>query len=149
MATERQELGMFGEERVVRECVCPSCKRKRTLVQLHTNFKCADVICDFCGYLAQVKTTTKANIAVVPTQVMGAAWGPQQERMKAGIYFPLYLVVTPKDRHEYAIYYLSVDLQQPEIFVPRKPLSTSAKRAGWQGFNYRLEPVVTSFVRLI
>ena len=149
MPTERQELGQFGEKRVVSDCVCPSCKRKLTLVRLPTNFKCADVICDFCGYLAQVKTATKENISVVPTQVMGAAWGPQQERMKAGIYFPLFLVLTPKDRREYAIYYLSADLQKPEIFVPRKPLSASAKRASWQGFNYRLGPVVTSFVRLI
>ena len=149
MATERQELGKFGEERVVSECVCPSCKRKRTLVRLPTNFKCADVICDFCGYLAQVKTATKADISVVPSQVMGAAWGPQQDRMQAGIYFPLFLVLTPKDWQEYAIYYLSADLQQPEIFVPRKPLSASAKRTGWQGFNYRFGPVVTSFVRLI
>ena len=149
MPTERQKLGKFGEERVVNVCICPSCKRKRTLVRLPTNFKCADLICDFCGYLAQVKTATKTDITVVPKQVMGAAWRPQQERMKVGIYFPLFLVLTPKDRNEYAIYYLSADLQLPEIFAPRKPLSASAKRAGWQGFTYQLGPVATSFVRLI
>ena len=80
---------------MVNDCICPSCKRNRTLVRLPTNFKCADLICDFCGYLAQVKTATKTDISVVPNQVMGAAWGPQQERMKAGIYFPLFLVLTP------------------------------------------------------
>ena len=148
MPTRRQKLGMFGEERVVKDCKCPSCKRERTLVRLPTNFKCADLICDFCGYLAQVKTATKPDISVVPNQVVGAGWRPQQERMKAGIYFPLFLVLTPEDRKKYAIYYLSADLQLPEIFKPRSPLSANAERAGWQGFNYQLGSVKTSFVRL-
>ena len=149
MPTAKQELGKFGEERIVRDCRCPSCKRCRTLVRLPNNFKCADVVCDFCGYLAQVKTTTKPDVAVLPARVMGSAWGPQQARMKAGIYFPLFLVLATKDRRQYAIYYLSADLQTPEIFEPRKPLSPTAKRAGWQGFNYRLDTVRSSFVRLI
>ena len=55
MATARQKLGKFGEERVVKDCTRPSFKRARTLARLPTNFKCADVICDFCGNLAQVK----------------------------------------------------------------------------------------------
>ena len=148
MATGRQELGKFGEEWVVKDCTCPSCKRDRTLVCLPTNFKCADVICDFCGYLAQVKASTKANVNVIPPRVLGAAWGPQEERMAAGIYFPLFLVLATKDRREYAIYYLSADLQQPDMFEPRKPLSPTAKRSGWQGFNYRLEHARQSFVRL-
>lgn len=149
MPTEKQKLGQFGEERVVRDCACPSCKRKRTLIRLPKNFKCADVICDFCGYLAQVKTATKENIAEVPKQVKGAAWKPQLERMKSAIYFPLFLVLTPKNRPEYAIYYLSSDLQLPEMFSPRNPLGPNARRAGWQGFNYQLESVLTSIVRLV
>jgi hypothetical protein len=56
MATDRQALGTFGEERVTRDCSCPKCKRSKTVVRLPQNFKCADVICDFCGYLAQVKS---------------------------------------------------------------------------------------------
>lgn len=149
MATQRQVLGEFGEVKVVKDCACPSCKRNRTLVRLPTNFKCADVICDFCGYLAQVKTTKVTDISVLPRQVMGAAWGPQCERMAAGIYFPLYLVLVAKDGRKYAIYYLSADLQNRDIFKPRNPLSASAQQAGWRGFNYDLEPVRSSFVRLV
>ena len=150
MPTAKQQLGKFGEERVVRHCGCPSCKRSRTLRRLPPNFKCADVICDFCGYLAQVKTATKENVDDLPSQVLGAAWGPQQERMKAGIYFPLFLVLVRKDRRQYAIYYLSADLQPPKIFAPRKPLSATAERAGWQGFNYRFDDRdKSSFVKLL
>lgn len=93
MPTERQLLGSFGERRVVHECLCPRCKRSRTLVKLPNNFKCADVICDFCGYLAQVKTVRVRNVESVPNAVLGAAWGPQKDRMASAIYFPLFLVL--------------------------------------------------------
>ena len=146
MPTKRQVLGRFGEICVVKECACPKCKRSRTLKRLPNNFKCADVICDFCGYLAQVKALTVADIDNIPNSVLGAAWGPQKERMAAAIYFPLFLVLVSGRRH--SIFYLSADLQVSEMFKPRSPLSTRARRAGSQGFIYRLDLVRTSFVRL-
>lgn len=63
-------------------------------------------------------------------------------------YFPLYIVAFAKEGKSKAIYYLSADLQEPEIFEPRKPLSATAKRAGWQGFNYRLTHIRNRLVRL-
>lgn len=71
-----------------------------------------------------------------PKQVLGAAWGPQKDRMDSAIYFALYLVL--KAPTGQAIFYLPTDLQNPNLFVPRKPLSESAKRSGWQGFMYDL-----------
>ncbi len=134
---------------MVRECSCPRCKRPpKTLVRLPPNFKCADVICDFCGYLGQVKASTVRDIDQLPKTVLGAAWGPQQERMSSGIYFPLFLVLATKDMAAHAIYYLAADLQRAEMFVPRKPLSETARRAGWTGFIYNLEPVRAALVRL-
>jgi hypothetical protein len=44
------------------------------------------------------------------------------------------LVLVPKKGRGNAIWYLAADLQTLEMFAPRKPLSRSAKRAGWQGF---------------
>jgi hypothetical protein len=48
-----------------------------------------------------------------------------------------------------AIYYLAPDLQIPEMFKPRKPLSEKARRAGWSGLLYDLAHVRTAFVRLV
>ena len=73
MPTKRQILGRLGEVCVVKGCKCPKCKRDQTLKRLPNNFKCADVICDFCGYLAQVKAVTVNNIDTVPKSVLGAA----------------------------------------------------------------------------
>ena len=148
MATEKQKLGDWGEKLVAKQVNCPSCKRQNTMKLLPPYFKCADLICDFCGYLAQVKTTTSKEIDTLPKTILGAAWGPQQERMNAGIFFPLFVVVTTKISKEGSIFFLPADLQIPEMFKTRKPLSSTAKRAGWQGYLIDCDVVRDRFVRL-
>ena len=93
-----------------------------------------------------MKASTVRDHDVLPQAVLGAAWGPQQERMEAAIYFPLFLVLVA--RKKYSIFYLSADLQTPEMFRARKPLSADARRAGWQGFVYDLAAAKDSFVRI-
>jgi hypothetical protein len=39
---------------------------------------------------------------LIPASVLGAAWGPQKDRMAAAIYFPLFLVLVAGSKH--AIY---------------------------------------------
>jgi hypothetical protein len=69
--------------------------------------------------------------------------------MDASIYFPLFLVLASSDLECYSIFYLAADLQVPEVFLMRKPLSDRARRAGWQGFTYDLRPVRDAFVRIL
>jgi hypothetical protein len=147
MPTDRQLLGPFGEQRVVQECPCPRCKRSKSLVRLPDNFRCADVICDFCGYLAQVKAARVRTVDRIPNTVLGAAWSPQKDRMESAIYFPLFLVLVGPEK-SYSIFYLSADLQVPSMFKPRTPLSPTARRAGWRGFIYDLRPVRDRFIRI-
>ncbi len=54
--------------------------------------------------------------------------------MKAGIYFPLFLVLRNKTKK--AVFYLATEFQKPSMYKKRKPLSQNARRAGWQGFIY-------------
>ena len=148
MTTEQQITGEIGERLVAKLCACPKCKRVRTLKRLPTNFKCADLICDFCGFLAQVKACKLDDPESPPDTILGAAWAPQKQRMDSSIYFPLYVVAFAKHGRKRAIYYLSADLQEPEIFQPRSPLAAGARRAGWQGFIYRLTDIRDRLVRL-
>ena len=148
MTTSNQESGSQGERLVAKSQVCPSCKKKQTLRTLPTNFKCADIICDFCGFLAQVKTFESVDINKLPPIIFGAAWKPQRERMESGIYYPLYLVANQKTKRRQSIWYLPADLQTAEMFIPRKPLSSTAKRAGWQGFTIDLRKALSQPVRL-
>lgn len=136
MAPERQTLGDRGEKFIAKTVKCPGCKSAdRTLRLLPPNFKCADIICDFCGYLAQVKTKSiKGKLpASCPSLIPGAAWAPQRDRMSSGIYFSLFIVLET-DQKDVAVYFLPRELQTTAMFVPRKPLSATAKRAGWQGY---------------
>lgn len=135
--TSKQSLGDRGEQVVAKTVRCPGCKRpERTFRTLPPNFKCADVVCDFCGYLAQVKAKSVKGALPddCPRVFPGAAWGPQRARMEAGIYFSLYLVLE-NEEGAVAIWFLPRDLQNPGMFVPRAPLSATARRAGWQGFT--------------
>ena len=132
MKTEKQILGDWGERIIQKNCSCPKCKKNDTFKLLPSNFKCADIICDFCGFLAQVKTSRVKNIEILPKKILGAAWKPQKERMDHSIYFPLYLVL--ENNEKYSIFYLSTDFQYPPLFQPRPPLKETAVRAGWQGF---------------
>ena len=126
----------------------PPCKRFRTLKRLPPGFKCADLICDFCGFLGQVKTCTVEKIEVCQEAArsgMGATKGKDGVR----IYFPLFVVAATQESKKFAIYYLSADLQLPELFFARNPLSASARRAGWCGFLYDLGTVKDRLVRLV
>ena len=60
--------------------------------------------------------------------------------MMADIFHGLFLVgFSPKGRLVRIDYVPPHVLRaSPRVFEPRKPLSASAKRAGWQGFVYNL-----------
>jgi len=146
MSTDKQKLGVYGENLVIKNLICQKCKKNKTLKKLPTNFKCADIICDFCGFLAQVKTSKVKNTDILPNTILGAGWKVQKERMNEGIYFPLYLILV--NQNNYSIFYLSADNQSEEIFIPRKPLSSKARRAGWQGFMYDISKIKNDFIRL-
>jgi hypothetical protein len=137
--TGKQELGDAGE-RAVRDLVpCPKCGRARHLTPLAANFQCADLICKFCGYLAQVKSVTIKGTDL-PERILGAAWGPQHEQIVAGIFQPLFVCAYTPAGDLVSIDYIPAHILQaaPDVFEPRKPLSASARRAGWTGFYYNL-----------
>lgn len=140
MTTKQQALGAWGEQIVARMCWCPRCKRQGTLKRLREGFKCADLLCDFCGCAAQVKTTTGKRATVLPGYILGAAWKPQEERLRAGVYLPLFIVVRESAR-VFAIHFVSSEIQSRSMYMPRQALSASARRPGWRGFTYDLKEV--------
>ena len=149
MATEKQKLGDRGESLVRKNFACLRCKRSGTLKPLIKNFKCADIICDFCGYLAQVKTNKVKDINVFPKSVLGAAWLPQKERMDAGIYFSIFFVLIDKSNSKkFSIFYLPAELQNEKMFVKRNPLKETSRRAGWQGYLLNGEEIFSNLVKL-
>jgi len=137
--TAKQVPGRKGEDTVRARIACPRCRRPKTLTSLPANFECADVICKFCGFLAQVKAVTISG-EQLPARVLGAAWGPQHERILDGVFQPLFVVGFDAPGSLVKIDYVPAHSLQssPQVFEPRTPLSSSARRAGWQGFTYNL-----------
>jgi hypothetical protein len=122
----------------------------RTLTRLPTNFQCADLICKFCGYLAQVKAMTTTNDRM-PDRISGAAWGPQHEQILDGIFQPLFVVGFDGSGRLRTIDYVPAHILEasPGVFEPRTPLSPTARRAGWQGFVYNMTKLPAVGVRRI
>ena len=151
MPTSRQELGAAGEAAITRHIACPRCNRPRHLSKLPTNFQCADVICKFCGFLAQVKSTTLSDDGELPKKILGAAWGPQHEQITAGIFQSLFIVGFSSRRRLKRIDYVPSHILQsaPEVFEPRAPLRETARRAGWQGFMYNLSKIPAVGIRQV
>jgi Dam-replacing family len=142
MATARQQLGDKGERAVCEHVPCPRCNRPRHLACLPKNFQCADLICKFCGYLAQVKATTLPQGSTeLPPRILGAAWGPQHDQITAGIYHGLFIVGFSSAGRLLRIDFVPAHILQatPEAFEPRQPLGPTAKRAGWRGFVFNLQ----------
>jgi hypothetical protein len=142
VATDRQDLGERGELAVCKHAHCPSCNRSRHFRRLPKNFECADIICKFCGFLAQVKATRLPEGAdSLPDRIMSAAWNPQHQRILAGIYSGLYLAgYRQNGRTLVLIEYVPphVLAATPQVYEPRKPLSATAKRAGWRGYTLNI-----------
>ena len=102
-------------------------QKNGTLKPLIKNFKCADIICDFCGYLSQVKTNKVQDIDVFPRTVLGAACLQQKERMDARIHFSIFFVLIDKvNSKKFSIFFLHAELQNEKMFVKRNPLKNTA-----------------------
>ena len=143
--TAQQTSGRLGELAVCRTVSCPRCGRPR-LSTLPRNFDCADVICRFCGFLAQVKSVTSAD-GSWPTTLPGGSWPRQQEQIISGIFHALYVVAfAPSSRKLVSIDYVPSHILQaaPDIYVPRKPTKPVGRTTPFLGFRYdsRKIPVI-------
>lgn len=147
MATRLQNIGDKGEKFIIKKMSCLKCKREGTLKQLPTNFKCVDLICDFCGHTSQVKTFTNDKPGL-PKLIQGAAWKPQKERMDAGVYHSIWVVRADKNCKCCEAWLISSEVQDPNMFIKRKKLSETAKRAGWQGYNIDVESYKDCFIKM-
>lgn len=134
--TNKQKLGDFGESVVISNCDCPLCGDTKPFKALPKNYPTLDIQCKSCGEMGQVKAKRKNLIDICPSSVLGAAWEPQKKLLDSGKFHMLFVVTVNGD--DFRIFYLSPSSHTRSIFIPRKPLSENARRAGWRGFTYNL-----------
>ena len=149
MPSKNQRIGKLGEKFVTKMMNCLKCKKQNSLKLLPTNFKCADLICEFCGHTSQVKTFRNDSEGL-PNQIAGAKWNPLNERIQAGIYHALWIVRMNQTNNRCCeIWLVTSEAQDPKMFVKRKPLSSAAKKAGWQGYRIDVANHADRFIKVL
>ena len=90
---------------------------------------------------------TAKDVNTMPRTILGATWGPQNERMESGIYFPLFVVLVDAKR-KYSIFYLPagtcatfIDCEKGRLALPPNSAAPSASNAPnrWSPLRYQLE----------
>jgi hypothetical protein len=135
--TQQQLSGKLGEEAVCRTLACPQCSKRR-LSPLPTNFDCVDVICRFCGFMAQVKSISSRK-GIWPNTIPGGSWPRQHEQIIAGIFHSLFVVaLEPGTRRLVSIDYVPSHILRavPDAYVPRKPTKPLGRSTPFLGFRY-------------
>ncbi len=127
---------IIGE--AVEDCVitmpCPICNNK-ALVKYKANQKAKDVKCENCSCQLQIKATKYTKKQQTPLKLLGAEYKTTCLSIKENnIHYLVLLYSVIDDIYTInEIYFIDhVDINESCI-IPRKPLSSTARRAGWQG----------------
>ena len=151
MATQKQKNGEFGEVYVKKHVYCPKCKsKKHTFVQLPSGFPCADLICNFCGYLAQVKTCYSSNTDQCPRMLPGAGWEPLAKRMTKNIFYPIYVVVRNRrdPMKDVSIFYIPAELQTSKMFIRSRASVVKKTKRVVKGVRFDLSKAIAEPLKL-
>lgn len=127
---------IIGE--AVEDCVstmaCPLCHEK-TLIKYKMNEKSKDMTCETCHCHIQVKATKSSKKKTHSLKLLGAEYKTTSASIKKNDVH--YLIVSYSVLQEiytiHNIYFIDRADVTECCIIPRKPLSSSAKRAGWQG----------------
>ena len=113
---------------------CPLC-HERSLVKYKTNQKSKDVMCEKCSCQIQIKATKHTKKAQTSIKLLGAEYRTTLSSVKENNVHYLVLLYSVND-YKYTIRDICFihhnDINESCI-IPRNPLSSAAKRAGWQG----------------
>jgi type II restriction enzyme len=128
---------VLTEDWAAKHLFCASCKQNR-LSRAHDNTRVIDYVCDTCKETYQLKSQGKS----LGDKVLDSAYEPMVNSIKQNMAPNLLLL--HYNRFDYCAENLII---VPRYFLtlsciePRKPLSASARRAGWVGCNIVLREI--------
>lgn len=127
---------IIGE--AVEDCVatmpCPICNT-RTLVKYKTNQKSKDVRCEKCSCQIQIKATKHTTKQKTSLKLLGAEYKTTCASIKENnVHYLVLMYSVVGDNYTINdIYFIDHANINESCIIPRKPLSSTARRAGWQG----------------
>ena len=125
-----QKIRVMSERWLAQNLFCPCCGNAH-IDKIRNNSPVADVHCEHCGEVFELKS--KKNL--IGAKITDGAYRTMIERITSNINPQLLLM-------QYTATFFVTDLTfvpkfffTPDIIEKRKPLSATAKRAGWVGCN--------------
>ena len=113
---------------------CPICSNK-SLVKYKQNEKSKDVKCENCNCQIQIKATKNTKKEHTTLTLLGAEYKTTCSSIKENkVHYIVLLYSVVEDIYTVnKLFFIDcVDINETCV-IPRKPLSSTAKRAGWQG----------------
>ena len=125
-----QKIRVMSENWVARNIFCPICGNPH-ISNLDNNMPVADLSCDCCGEIFELKSKC-GNIG---KKIVDGAYSTMIKRITS-LYNPdLFVMQYSTDLQVVNLTLVPKFFFVPSIIEKRKPLATTAKRAGWVGCN--------------
>ncbi|MGA3283539.1 MAG: DpnI domain-containing protein [Verrucomicrobiota bacterium] len=116
---------------------CPNCSSPK-LARLRNNTKASDYSCPACGFWYQLK----GQQSRIGSSIMDGAFEAMMEAIRQdempSLYFMQYELATWSVRNLLLVPHFAFP---PSAIIKRKPLSPTARRAGWIGCNFNLSRI--------
>jgi len=138
----KEEKGWTSVSRIIGEAVedciitmpCPICNKK-SLQKYKTNEKSKDIKCEKCNCQFQIKATKHTKKLQTSLKLLGAEYKSTCSSVKENnVHYIVILYSITYDTYKIddILFVDCVNINE-NCVIPRKPLSSTARRAGWQG----------------
>jgi len=138
----RDEKGWTSTSRIIGEAIedcaitipCPVCGIK-ALVKYKTNQRSKDLKCEKCCCQIQIKATKHTKKQLTSLKLLGAEYKTTFSSIKENnVHYLILIYSVIGDKYNIKdIYFVDHADIDESCIIPRTPLSSTAKRAGWQG----------------
>ncbi len=125
-----QKIRVMSETWVAKNIYCPICGNPR-ITSMKNNSPVADFQCDYCGEIFELKSK-KGNIG---KKISDGAYETMIDRITSISNPDLFVMQYSNDLQVLNLSIIPKFIFTPEIIERRKPLSETARRAGWVGCN--------------
>lgn len=137
--SESQKIRVLSEDWVAKQSYCPSCNAE-PLVEFANNQPVADFYCAHCSEEYELKSK-KAKLSHL---INDGAYDTMIERINSDNNPNFFFLTYSQALSVNNFLIIPKHFFKPDMIVKRKPLSITAKRAGWVGCNIDLRKVPES-----
>ena len=137
--SEPQKIRVLSEDWVAKQSYCPNCDAE-PLAEFTNNKPVADFYCTNCNEQYELKSK-QAKLSNI---INDGAYDTMIERISSDNNPNFFFLTYSQEYSVNNFLIIPKHFFKPDMIVKRKPLSVSAKRAGWVGCNIDLRQVPES-----